>query len=84
MFMLTLCESISLDYIPVTGTPPSERGNSVVDYSSSANILIVFSGGGENERRNDLWEFNFTNSLWREIVSISQNLPGKILLSPQN
>ena len=81
LFILAISYGVTLDYIPTTATPPSKRGNLVIDYSPSANALLVFSGGGNNEKKNDLWEFNFTSNLWREVVTISQYLPGKSYLA---
>lgn len=79
--LLLSCECISISYIPKTNTSPSKRGYLVMDYHILTNSLIAFGGGGDsNEKRNDIWSFNFDNSAWREFVSSSPAQPSNLYI----
>ena len=70
-----LCNSISINYIPKTKSPPSPRFYSLMDHMTSRSSLIVFGGSNGASNFNDLWEFSLTSMTWSEIVPLSVEIP---------
>lgn len=51
---------------------PTSRSDHGMVYDSFNNKIIVFGGyGGDDQKRNDLWEFSPENNSWSEITPIS-------------
>ena len=59
-------EVLSVENIPITGTPPMPRQKSAFSLKSSQDILILF-GGNDDSYYNDLWSFNLSSSYWNII-----------------
>jgi hypothetical protein len=73
-----LCSAlIDFSYIPMTGTPPSQRVYSVLSYSSFQSSLILFGGNSYNTQLNDLWSFNISSSFWSRVSPLTLTVPGK-------
>jgi hypothetical protein len=76
--LFSFCSAlIDFSYIPITNTPPSQRGYAVMSYSSAQNSLIVFGGNSYSILLNDVWAFNLSTSFWLRINPLTYTVPGK-------
>lgn len=78
LLLLSLCESLTLNFIPKTKSPPSQRLYSYIDFIQSRSSLIIFGGASGSSALNDLWEFSLTDLAWSEIVPLSSEKPCNI------
>ncbi|CAG9313105.1 unnamed protein product [Blepharisma stoltei] len=71
--------------IPETDAPPDSRISAASTYDYIENRIIIF-GGSTDKRlyKNDLWSFNLSSHIWRQLNPVSSILPdprvGSILL----
>jgi hypothetical protein len=59
-------QSISLNLIPKTGTPPSYREQPALAFNSYENKFYAF-GGNYIYPKDDMWEFDLGSRTWSEI-----------------
>jgi hypothetical protein len=83
IFILSLCDSLELNFIPSTKTPPSSRYNSFLDYLKPRSSLILFGGSQGTLLCNDIWEFSLQSMTWQEIIPLSREVPGIFHLEPR-
>ena len=74
-------QSISVNLIPNTGTPPSYREYPSLSLDSYENKLYVF-GGNYIYPKDEMWEFDLATKRWSEIHFTSSLNPSARYKSP--
>lgn len=77
-------QSIEINYIPSTKTPPSGRTNPLLIFHESLNSIILFGGQQDSEFLSDLHIFSLTLNYWTYIIPITQNYPGNQYTDPRS
>jgi hypothetical protein len=67
--------SISVEFIPRTGTPPSSREQAGLTIHALRRKLYLY-GGKSDYRFDDMWEFDLNSNIWSEIHPASVLKPG--------
>ena len=81
LLLISVCQSVSLNFIPKTKSPPSQRAYQYIDFIHSRSSLIIFGGASRYSALNDLWEFSLASLTWNEIVPFSPQKPCNIYLA---
>jgi hypothetical protein len=68
-------EGISVEYLPITGTPPPSRELAGLVYDSKAHKVYIYGGRSESIY-DDMWEFDLNARLWIEMHSPATMSPG--------
>jgi hypothetical protein len=68
-------ESVSVEYLPETGTPPPPHESAGAAYDSVTNKLYLY-GGMSEFKSSDMWEFDMNTYRWKEIHSSPSFSPG--------
>lgn len=74
-FSCVCIESVSVEYLPETGTPPPPHESAGVAYDLVTNKLYLYGGMSEFKSA-DMWEFDINTNRWNEIHSSSSFSPG--------
>ena len=77
-------QSIEINYIPTTKTPPSGRINPLLIFHESLNSIILFGGQQDSNFFSDLYIFSLTLNSWDYIIPITQNNPGNQYTDPRS
>lgn len=78
ILLIAIVQSIHLNFIPETKTPPSARSKAFMDYLEPRKSLIVFGGFDGSVLMNDIWEFSIESLTWNEVLSLSTDKPSNI------
>lgn len=70
-------DSIKIESIPPTGTPPSKRQRSSIAYDKSSSSVFIYGGFEDmSEYYEDIWRFDLVSNTWEELISPSRLTPG--------
>ena len=75
LLFISYSEAFKVSYVPETGTPPSRRELSGLVYDSNTAKVYVY-GGRSQVIHEDMWEFDLSTNIWKEMHPASVMRPG--------
>eukprot|EP00117_Sycon_ciliatum_P025048 scpid60317/ scgid20873/ Nitrile-specifier protein 1 len=82
VLLLPVCRSqLIWTRVLQSGTKPSARDDFGLGYDPNANVVYLFGGRGDAGIMNDLWRFDLSTRLWRELSPTQQPPPRFSMIS---